>query len=118
MNKTIKTLVIIASLTLAFFLGRETAPVDVVTETVTETETEYVTVEKYETINDLMHRVVDFNTDGTELSVMLDDGTELYAYREPNIDLYQGNRITEVRDGVAYTLNGSSYMVSSYRGVR
>lgn len=112
MKKEIKTLIIIASLTFAFFLGRETAPVDVVTETVTETETEYVTVEKYETINDLMHRVVDFNTDGTELSVMLDDGTELYAYREPNIDLYQGNRITEVKEGIAYRLNGTSYKVN------
>ena len=102
MKKEIKTLIIIASLTFAFFLGRETAPVDVVTETVTETETEYVTVEKYETINDLMHRVVDFNT----------DGTELYAYREPNIDIYQGNRITEVKNGIAYCQNGTSYKVN------
>ena len=42
---------------------------------------------------DLVSHIIDWNTDGYELSIMLDDGAEIYAYKDFETDIYKGNKI-------------------------
>lgn len=65
---------------------------------------------------DFAERIIDFNTDGNELSMMLSDGTEIYAYREYEIDEYKGNRIVDVietdKGKIAIKKDGTQYNVN------
>ena len=65
---------------------------------------------------DFTERIIDFNTDGNELSMMLSDGTEIYAYREYEIDEYKGNRIVDVietdKGKIAIKKDGTQYNVN------
>lgn len=73
-------------------------------------QTEKETVYKPE---DLVSHIIDWNTDGYELSIMLDDGSEIYAYKDFETDIYKGNkveRIEETEDHViVYKRNGTFY---------
>lgn len=62
---------------------------------------------------DLVSHVIDWNTDGYELSIMLDDGAEIYAYRNFETDIYKGNRVERVEETedhiIVYKQNGTFY---------
>lgn len=108
MKKIIKTFMIGALMFVTFVIGRETASETIVTETVTETEYVYC-----DEMYDFLDQIVDFNTDGTELSIMLRDNTEVYAYREDDVDEYKERRVVKVENGIAYLKNGSSYKIKN-----
>lgn len=108
MKKIIKTFIIGALMFVTFVIGRETASETIVTETVTETEYVYC-----DEMYDFLDQIVDFNTDGTELSIMLRDNTEVYAYREDDVDEYKERRVVKVENGIAYLKNGSSYKIKN-----
>lgn len=102
MKKIIKTFMIGALMFVTFVIGRETTSETIVTE--------YVYCDE---IYDFLDQIVDFNTDGTELSIMLRDNTEVYAYREDDVDEYKERRVVKVENGIAYLKNGSSYKIKN-----
>lgn len=62
---------------------------------------------------DLVSHIIDWNTDGYELSIMLDDGSEIYAYKDFETDIYKGNRVERVEETdehvIVYKQNGTFY---------
>ena len=77
-----------------FFIGRATVHYENITEpkqTVQAIQTETKTTldlndpKDFELACDFVGKIVDFNTDGKELSLMTSDGYELYAYKSQNI---------------------------------
>lgn len=95
----------IAALSLGcFFSGRATANYEEVIKTTetTKPQVEENPLERNFTLNlsynedfslacDFMGQIVDWNTDGNELSIMTADGYELYAYKSQ--DVYNTNRM-------------------------
>ena len=78
-KKIIRALATITLATTAFLAGH-------VTET-TATDNDMISVEN----------IVDWNTNGTELSISLSDGTEVYAYKSENV--YKPERIQYIATG-------------------
>ena len=91
---------IIYTLTLAavsigcFFIGRATVHYENITEpkqtaqaiqTETKTTLDLNDPKDFELACDFVEKIVDFNTNGEELSLMTSDGYELYAYKSQNI---------------------------------
>lgn len=77
-----------------FFIGRTTVPYENITEpkqtaqaiqTETKTTLDLNDPKDFELACDFMGKIVDFNTNGEELSLMTSDGYELYAYKSQNI---------------------------------
>ena len=64
---------------------------------------------------DLISHIIDWNTDGYELSIMLDDESEIYAYRNFETDIYKGNRVERVEETdehvIVYKRNGTFYTI-------
>lgn len=92
-------IITIAALSLGcFFSGRATANYEEVIKTteMTKPQAEENPLEQNFTLNlnynedfelacDFVEKIVDFNTNGEELSLMTSDGYELYAYKSQNI---------------------------------
>ena len=77
-----------------FFIGRTTVHYENITEpkqtaqaiqTETKTTLDLNDPKDFELACDFMGKIVDFNTNGEELSLMTSDGYELYAYKSQNI---------------------------------
>lgn len=76
-----------------FFIGRATVHYENVTEpkttqaaqTETKTTLDLNDPKDFSLACDFMGQIVDWNTDGEELSLMTSDGYELYAYKSQNI---------------------------------
>lgn len=98
-------IITIAALSLGcFFSGRATASYEkaIKTTETTKLQAEENPLEQNFTLNlsynedfslacDFMGQIVDWNTDGNELSIMTADGYELYAYKSQ--DVYNTNRM-------------------------
>lgn len=88
-------IITIAALSLGcFFSGRATVHYENITEpkqtaqaiqTETKTTLDLNDPKDFELACDFMGKIVDFNTNGEELSLMTSDGYELYAYKSQNI---------------------------------
>ncbi len=87
-----------------FFIGKNSA------------QTESKNINQLENACDFAENIIDFNTDGKELSMILSDGTEIYAYREYEIDEYKENRIVDVietdKGKFAIKKNGTQYNIN------
>lgn len=106
MKKKILYISLLATISIGcFFVGKNTAQ--------TESKNNNQSMEN---ACDFAERIIDFNTDGNELSIMLSDGTEIYAYREYEIDEYKGNRIVDVietdKGKIAIKKDGTQYNVN------
>lgn len=104
-KKLLYTISAVALTVAAFSIGRSTTAQTVKAESNID----------YDSACDLMENVIDWNTDGKELSIVLSDGTEVYTYRKADIDEYKGNRIISIVDTdngkMAIKKNGKSYII-------
>ncbi len=103
MKKRNTVLIMVLIIISAFFVGRKTV--------IMQNEKEINIDPEYDMVCDVMESIIDFNTDGYELSVILEDGTEVYAYRKENIDAYKGNRIVKTNGNIATKKNGEQYYI-------
>ena len=103
MKKRNIVLIMVLIIISAFFVGRKTV--------IMQNEKEINIDPEYDMVCDVMESIIDFNTDGYELSVILEDGTEVYAYRKENIDAYKGNRIVKTNGNIATKKNGEQYYI-------
>lgn len=105
----------------AFLIGRNTVEPMEPKQTVQTTQTETKTTlnlsdpKDFDLACDFVGKIIDWNTDGKELAIMTSDGYELYAYKEPNTDVYEGNRIVDVIETdnrkIAIKQNGRNYII-------
>lgn len=87
MRKITFVLMMAAIAVAAFFAGQNTVEAEPKT-VVIEKEIEVPVRESdYDMACEVAGKIVDWNTDGEELSIMLEDGNEFYAYK--SADVYQ-----------------------------
>ena len=116
MKKKIYTIICAAMMVAAFFAGRNTATEKVQTHDPNNWWEDYCNADLH---------IVDWNTNGSELAFTVDDGTELYAYKEESEYNYSPERkqyvsfdeiddMTRLLDGtiIINTTDGNSYAVN------